>query len=63
MSEIEKMRRYIEKSKVPRTPRYDASINEIIAIACLARSSRTIDIGHFDISVFLHVLFGEKRLP
>ena len=33
MSEIEKMRRYIEKYKVPRTPRYDASINEIIAIA------------------------------
>ena len=33
MSEIEKMRRYIEKSKVPRTPRYDASINEVIAIA------------------------------
>ncbi len=33
MSEIEKMRRYIEKYKVPCTPRYDASINEIIAIA------------------------------
>ena len=33
MSEIEKMRRYIEKYKAPHTTRYNASINEIIAIA------------------------------
>ena len=33
MTEIEKMKRYIEKYKVPHTTRYDASINEIIAIA------------------------------
>lgn len=33
MSEIEKMRRYIEKYKVPHTTRYNASINEVIAIA------------------------------
>ena len=33
MIEIEKMRRYIEKYKVPHTTRYNASINEIIAIA------------------------------
>lgn len=33
MNEIEKVRRYIEKYKVPHTPRYDASLNEIIAIA------------------------------
>ena len=33
MTEIEKMKRYIEKYKPPHTTRYDASINEIIAIA------------------------------
>ena len=33
MSEIEKMKRYIEKSCVPHNPRYDASFGDMVIIA------------------------------
>ncbi len=33
MSEIEKIRKYIEKSSVPRNLRYDASMKEVLALA------------------------------